>query len=87
MFTVEVDNQNPPVETIEVSAIMLGGSAHRLNTTKPVENQSRPRLLELEPLRRHGPLLFGVIGQVLNVLRFRTPAAQRSQVIAQLVGG
>ena len=25
MFTVEVEVQNPPVETIEVSAIMLGG--------------------------------------------------------------
>lgn len=45
-------------------------------------------LVQLDALRRrHGPLLLGVIGQVLDVLRLRAMGAQRGEMLAQLVSG
>jgi hypothetical protein len=62
---------NPPVAAVD-TALRTGMS---------------PSLLQLDAVPRHGPLLFGVIGQILGVLRFRAMSAQRGELLAQLRGG
>lgn len=62
--------------------------AVRLTAKALVKTGVRQRLVQLDALRRrHGPLLFGVIGQVLDVLRLRAMGAQRGEMRAQLVSG